>query len=105
MPNFTSQLTSVCLFYCIHKFPDGSDYTDPGTLTFIFNRDETSFEVMIPLIDDDVHELNENFFASLASNEDANILTLNPANATVNILDNEGIQRVRSCLYSSTAIL
>ena len=45
---------------------------------------------MVPLVDDDIHELDENFFATLSSNADPSILALAPASTTITILDDEG---------------
>lgn len=69
----------------------GDDYLDTGILSFTFDQDNVAYEVMVPLINDDIHELNENFFAFLSTQESMSILILNPANATVNILDEEGM--------------
>jgi hypothetical protein len=56
----------------------------------VFDRNNPFFEVMIPLINDDIHELDENFFVSLSSSEDTRILMIAPADATIIIQDDEG---------------
>jgi hypothetical protein len=80
----------LCIIISTIIASDSSDYLDPGTLSFVFDRNNPFFEVMIPLINDDIHELDENFFVSLSSSEDTRILMIAPADATIIIQDDEG---------------
>ena len=59
-------------------------------LPFIFNSVNDSYEVMVPLVDNDIQEPVEQFLGQLSSPEDPNILTLMPAVTTIEIVDDDG---------------
>ena len=59
-------------------------------LPFIFNSINDSYEVMVPVVDNDIQEPVEQFLGQLSSTEDPNILTLMPAVATIEIVDDDG---------------
>ena len=44
---------------------DGSDYTDVGPFTFIFNSTDRQFTFDVPIIDDDIFEITESLIATL----------------------------------------
>lgn len=73
----------------------GEDYTDIGTRVLIFDRDQVSFDIMVPILDNNIHELDEEFTASLSTEESGAILTLNPDNTVIRILDDEGNEEER----------
>ncbi len=58
--------------------------------TLIFNSTISTISVSIPIIDDDVDEITENFFADLALITVTDRVNVAPAEATVSIVDNDG---------------
>ena len=50
----------------------------------------TSEKVTIPVLDDTLHEQDEEISATLTVAEDSDIVVLDPASALIRILDNEG---------------
>ncbi len=58
--------------------------------TLIFNSTISTISVSIPIIDDDVDEITENFFADLALITVTDRVIVAPAVATVSIIDNDG---------------
>ena len=80
----------VCVMFSLSPSSAGEDYTDIGTQVLVFDRDREFYDIMVPIIDNDIHELDEEFTASLSTEESSAILTLNPDNTVVRILDDEG---------------
>lgn len=64
----------------------------PRVLTF--DRDTSSFSIPIDIIDDQVHELSEEFFGRL-STADGDVI-LDPQETRVRIADNDGMPQVQS---------
>ncbi|WP_185783799.1 beta strand repeat-containing protein, partial [Croceivirga lutea] len=81
----------------------GSDYnTVSGTLTFAGNDGEIQ-QVVIPILDDNIIEATERFYVDL-SNLSTNLITINDANASVDILDNDYIPGVNGISFQNDAI-
>ena len=57
-------------------------------MTFIFNQGTTEASIPVTLVDDNIHELDENFFGSLGT-ADPDVM-LNPAAATYTIVNDDG---------------
>ena len=72
-------------------FSDGSDYQAVGPLDFTFDRSTNSHDIIIPIINDNIHERVERFNGVLKSSEDPDVLILNPANTVIEILDDDGM--------------
>ena len=74
----------------LHTFPvpivDGSDYLGV-TQSLTFDDGTTSITISISIIDNDVLEDNEEFFGQLATSVDSNVVMLEPASTTIEILD------------------
>ena len=69
----------------------GSDYQDTGSQVFVFNSSLTSYTFNVPIIDDIIFELTESFQAGLRFVGAApQHLTLAPAQANIEIFDNDG---------------
>ena len=67
----------------------GSDYTSPGAVTLTFSNTTTSQTVSVIIVDDEILEDNEKFFANLATTDDR--IDINPVNANATIIeDNDG---------------
>ena len=73
---------------------DGSDYNAVAPRVLIFDRDTSSFSIPIDIIDDQVHELSEEFFGRL-STADGDVI-LDPQETRVRIADNDGMPQVQS---------
>ena len=54
-----------------------------------FDRDNSRFPIPVNILDDEIHELNENFFGELATSDEDVILT--PEQTMIRILDNDGM--------------
>ena len=54
-----------------------------------FDRDNSRFPIPVNILDDEIHELNENFLGELATSDEDVILT--PEQTMIRILDNDGI--------------
>ena len=70
---------------------DGSDYQAVGPISLTFDRNTDSRDIMIPIIDDNIHEATEQFRGQLTTTEDPRILTLNPQNTNIQINDDKGM--------------
>ena len=81
------QLTVYSVF-SILLHTDGSDYTGvvPRLLTFDMNNSE--FPITINIIDDNIHELDENFFGRLSTDDEDAVLE--PGQTRVRIQNDDG---------------
>ncbi len=73
--------------------PDGSDYDAIVPMVLTFDRDTSNFTISIDIIDDLIHELNEEFFGRLTTS-DEDVVILNPQQTRVRIADNDGMPQV-----------
>ena len=89
-PYLVCACVCMCVMFSLSPSSAGEDYTDIGTQVLVFDRDREFYDIMVPIIDNDIHELDEEFTASLSTEESSAILTLNPDNTVVRILDDEG---------------
>ena len=64
------------------------DY-NTSTETLVFNQTVTSHTIEVPLIDDDIFELNEVFIGNLVSVSDDARVTIDPDMADINIVDDD----------------
>ena len=74
--------------YCV-LHPDGSDYNAVVPRPLTFDMDNLEFSIPIDILDDQVHELNEDFFGRL-STTDGDVV-LQPQETRVRIADNDGM--------------
>ena len=74
----------------LHTYPvpivDGSDYLGV-TQSLIFDDGTTSITISIPIINNDILEDDEEFLGQLTSSMDSNVVMLDPASTTIEILD------------------
>ena len=76
----------VYLVFCLHK--DGSDYTGVVQRLLTFDMNNSEFPIAINILDDNIHELDENFFGRLSTgDEDA---VLEPGQTRVRIQNDDG---------------
>ena len=68
---------------------DGFDYVEM-TQTLTFDRDTTSFTIPVTLINDNVHEMNEEFFGLLTTVEDFYVVIFDPFFTIIQIMDEDG---------------
>ena len=68
---------------------DGSDYSAIVPRALVFDRNTPNFSIAIDIIDDQVHELIEEFLSRLSTNDGD--VTLDPQQARVRIADNDGM--------------
>ena len=54
-----------------------------------FDRDNSQFSILVNILDDEIHELNENFFGELVTSDEDVILT--PEQTMIRIVDNDGM--------------
>ena len=73
---------------------DGSDYSAVAPRPLTFDRDTSSFPIPIDIIDDQVHELSEDFFGHLSTTDED--VVLDPQETRVRIADNDGMPQVQS---------
>ena len=86
MQSFHSYCCTTKLFHNLFA-PGGNDYQQPiGPLSFTFLRIHDSFDIRIPLVDDNTHEPIEEFYASLSTTGDQ---VLNPGSCTIRIIDDD----------------
>ena len=70
---------------------DGSDYSGFAGIDFTFDSNTSTVDVPVPLTDDAIFELTEQFGASLAfPGAPPPVVTLAPFAAQVTILDDDG---------------
>ena len=79
---------------CLISTPDGSDYNAIVPRVLTFDRDTSSFSIPIDIIDDQVHELREQFFGGLVTSDEDVIL--DPQQTRVRIEDNDGMLQLQS---------
>ena len=73
--------------------PDGSDYNAIVPMVLTFDRDTSNFSIPINIIDDQVHELDEQFFGDLVTSDEDVIL--DPQRTRVRIADNDGMLQLQ----------
>ena len=79
--------------------PDGSDYNAIVPRVLVFDRNTSSFSIPIDIIDDLVHELNEQFLGGLTTSDEDVIL--DPQQTRVRIADNDGMLQLQSVTEQS----
>ena len=84
----------------MHSLTAPSDYTEV-TRTLNFAPATTRIEVTIPIVDDDIVESVENFFAMLALETVGANVIVDPARTQINIVDNDSKLCVRVLLSFS----
>ena len=70
-------------------YPDGVDYTSVGPIPLTFDRNNSEFPISIDILNDQVHELDEDFFGRLSTDDPDAIL--DPGQTRVRILDDDGM--------------
>ena len=76
---------------CFSRHTDGSDYSGFAGIDFTFDSTTLTIDISVPLIDDAIFELTEQFGASLAfPGAPPPRVTLAPDAAQVTILDDDG---------------
>lgn len=65
------------------------DFVGTGS-TFTFDRSTRAFNYSVTIVNDDVYEFNENFFAQLNFIRPAARVSIDPASAQVQIVDEDG---------------
>ena len=76
---------------CFSPHTDGSDYSGFAGIDFIFDSTTLTVDASVPLLDDAIFELTEQFGASLAfPGAPPPRVTLEPDAAQVTILDDDG---------------
>ena len=84
--NLHKVYTSVIFQHTLHL--GGSDYSSIGSIDLTFDRDTSAFPILVDILDDQIHELDENFLGELTTSDEDAILS--PSQTTVRILDNDG---------------
>ena len=78
---------------------DLEDYM-PTTLMLDFSSSVTRFEVQIPIVNDDIYEETERFFARLTVLMTGVDVLLSPDSASITIFDNDGMSNARQDIRS-----
>ena len=68
---------------------DGLDYTQL-TRILTFDESTTFFTISLSIIDNEIHEGDEDFFGQLTTSADPNLVILSLPSTTIIILDDEG---------------
>ena len=61
-----------------------------GPIPLTFNRNDTQFDISIPIINDNVNEPDETFGGILSTSESSRVVQLNPPSATITIQEDDG---------------
>lgn len=77
----------------IMPHPDGSDYRAVAPTPLTFDRNNSIHSISIDIIDDQVHELNEDFFGRLSTVDEDVIL--DPQETRVRIADDDGMHKFK----------
>ena len=76
---------------CIYNSTDGQDYQSIATVNLMFSSVNREIVTGISIINDDVDELPEDFFANLNLVTIRSNIIVDPSMATVNIDDDDGM--------------
>ena len=73
----------------------------PTTIMLDFSSSVTRFEVQIPIVNDDIYEEVEQFFARLTVPITGVDVLLSPDSASITIIDNDGMSNARQDIRSA----
>ena len=100
-PSTTTFSHSFTIAYEDRNSREGADYI-ASPVTFMLTDRNRTFCFLVPIVNDFVYELIENFFVNLTTTD--NDVTLSPQTLSVTILDDEGKQ-MNQHKYNVTAII
>ena len=81
---------------------DGQDYQSIATVNLMFSSVNRQIVTGISILDDNFHELPEDFFANLSLVTTRPNVIVDPSMATVNILDEDGMCINTLCMSNVT---